>query len=137
MLRLSKKGEYGIEVLIALSQVKDGKLLSIRAMADEKKLPLYFLSQIMSDLKKAEYVESKEGIGGGYRLIKEPKDISLLNVLTILEGEPCMVDCAGKDFKGCKREDVCVAKNGLKVLSDCLKEFFQNKSLQNLINGFK
>jgi Rrf2 family protein len=133
MLKLSKKGEYGIEVLIILSQVKDGELMSIRSMSEERKLPLYFLSQIMSDLKKAGYVESKEGIGGGYKLIKEPSKISLLDVLTILEGEPCIVNCADKKNSNCKREKVCSAQKGLKILSESLNNFFRDKTLQDLI----
>jgi len=133
MIRLSKKADYGIEALIALSKAENGELISMSKMSKERKLPLYFLSQVMSELKKAGLVESKEGIGGGYRILVQPEGISILRILEIFEGETALVDCACKDFQSCKRGDKCQSKEGWSALNKDFINFFKEKTLQDLI----
>lgn len=135
MLRLSKKGEYGVEVLAALAKAEKGELISMRYLSEERDLPLYFLSQIMSRLKKSKLVKSKEGIGGGYKLIKKPEEISLLKVIDVLEGPSGLVKCICKEGHKCKREEKCLTVNGWRKLNEEFVKFFQDKTLQDLISN--
>lgn len=134
MLRLSKKGDYGIEVLVTLAKLKNNERMAINQIAKERNLPSYFLSQVMSALKKAELVHSKEGVGGGYSLAKRPDKISLLEILETFEGKAVLVECLENKSNLCKREAHCLCKRGWSRLGDQLVEFFKNKSLQELIN---
>lgn len=133
MIRLSKRGEYGIEVLVALALADYDELISMRYLSEERDLPLYFLSQIMSRLKKAKYVESKEGIGGGYKLIKQPQQIPLIEIIDILEGPAGLVECMCKDAKRCRRTNKCISRKGWAKLNEEFVNFFKGKTLKDII----
>ncbi len=85
MFRLSTKADYGLILLSSLSRSK--KLTSISSVAKKNKISAKFLAQIAANLKKAGILMSKEGISGGYSLAKRPRDIKLLDVLKVLDGE--------------------------------------------------
>lgn len=85
MFRLSQKADYGLVLLANLSKVKTPK--SISSIASKNQIPTKFLSQIASDLKKAGILSSREGVSGGYVLAKPAKEIRLLEVLSVLDGE--------------------------------------------------
>src|SRR3989344_5465407 len=86
MFRLSQKSDYG---LILLSNLKrsQGQTLSISKIASKNQISTKFLSQIAQELKKAGILASKEGVAGGYSLAKSAKQIKILDVLKILDGE--------------------------------------------------
>jgi len=137
MLRISKKAGYGVEVLVALSEVKGGELISIKQISKDKKLPLSFLSQVMSKLKKANLVISKEGLNGGYKLSLKPAEISLLKIIQVFEGDPVLVECLGKDEVTCARKSCCTVKDSWLKLSCELRTFFENKTLKDMIDKSK
>ncbi len=85
MFRLSTKADYGLILLSNLSRSK--KLTSISSIAKSQKISSKFLSQIASELKKAGILTSKEGVSGGYILAKSAKQIKILDVLKVLDGE--------------------------------------------------
>ena len=93
-LRLSRKGDYGLLLVTALALRRaQGKLVSLKEVAREKKLPYKFLSQVAGELHKAGILESKEGVGGGYRLAKEPEKILVREVLDAVEGPMEASEC--------------------------------------------
>lgn len=135
MLSLSKKGEYGIEVLIILSKLGEGEMISIREIAETANLPKYFLSQIMSDLKKRCYVNSKEGINGGYYLVKDIREITLFDIISVFEKDLLIVDCLCSKGGGCNRYDSCNSRHGWKAINNEIVKLFKSKTLFDLINS--
>ncbi|OGD89200.1 hypothetical protein A3D81_01850 [Candidatus Curtissbacteria bacterium RIFCSPHIGHO2_02_FULL_40_17] len=85
MFRLSQKADYGLILLSNLAKSKS--LTSVSKIANKNQISPKFLSQIAHDLKEAGILTSKEGVLGGYTLAKSARDIKLLDVLKILEGE--------------------------------------------------
>lgn len=98
-VKLSHKGDYGL-VLVAALAGRTG-LVSLRDIASEKKLPYKFLSQVAGELQKAGILESKEGVGGGYRLARVPEKILVREVLDVLEGPMVAEACDHGDECGC------------------------------------
>jgi len=133
MLKISKKGEYGVEVLIALSKIDKDKLFSIKQIAKQYYLPKSFLATIMGDLKKAGLVISKEGISGGYKLAKPPQKITLLEILQIFEKGTFLVDCVCGKHNLCNRESFCSSKSAWASISQELITYFAEKKLSDLI----
>ena len=105
MWHLSKRSEYGLLFLVSLAQPSNHKYKSIRIISEEKDLPYRFLSQIASELKKAKLINSKEGKGGGYYLMKKPEDIKVTDIIAVLDEPIGLVDC--QRHKGCKKKDTC------------------------------
>ncbi len=86
-MKLTKKGEYALATLGALARVfQQEKLLSLREIAEQEKLPLKFLEQIMMVLNRAHLVRSLKGQRGGYVLSRPPAEITLGEIIRAIDG---------------------------------------------------
>lgn len=86
-MELTKRGDYGIRAMLALSRLPAGRLLSVRRIAEEMAIPVRFLPQVMGDLSAAGLVSAETGRTGGYRLAKPADQVSLLDVVEAIEGD--------------------------------------------------
>ena len=86
-MKVSAKTEYACLAMLELAaHYGSGEPVRIRSIADEHGIPSRFLVQILLQLKGAGFVSSTRGASGGYQLIKPPGDISLGEVMTVIEG---------------------------------------------------
>ena len=97
-LELTKRADYAIRAVLALSGAADGERLSVRRIATDERVPGRFLPQVMGDLVRAGLVEGTVGRSGGYRLAKPSSEISLLEVVEAVEGD--------------SRRRVCILRGG-------------------------
>lgn len=86
MFTISAKGVYGLTALVELAMSFSSTPVQIRDIATTHRIPQHYLEQILVILKKAGFVESFRGAQGGYRLAREPRLISVAELLTVLEG---------------------------------------------------
>lgn len=86
MFTLSAKGTYGLTALMELGLNRNKGSVQIRDIAERHGIPQHYLEQILVVLKKAGFVESFRGAQGGYALAQDPDSISVLEVLSRLEG---------------------------------------------------
>jgi len=109
MFQISKKTQYGLRALVFLVQKNiKGVILptSLKEIAKAEAIPFLFLEKIILDLKKHKIVKGKRGVGGGYVLAKNPKRISIRNVVQALEKTITPVNCSL-----CRRKRSCLSKN--------------------------
>jgi Rrf2 family cysteine metabolism transcriptional repressor len=85
-LRLSKRTEYGLRAIVQLARLWPRHYVQSRDLADQEKLPNKFLESILLALRRGGFLESKVGSGGGYRLSRAPRDISVGDLIRRLEG---------------------------------------------------
>jgi len=89
MLSLSIKSKYGLSILFELallSTQQDPKPLQVRELSKTRQVPHTYLEQILVTLRTSGFVKSFRGAYGGYMLAKDPSEIQISDVLTILEG---------------------------------------------------
>lgn len=91
-MRISSKAEYGVLALIDLAVHRDEGPVKIREVADRQDIPKKYLEQVLLDLKRGGLVGSNRGKNGGYYLAKEPEDVTLMDVLEILEEQTSLVE---------------------------------------------
>jgi Rrf2 family iron-sulfur cluster assembly transcriptional regulator len=84
MIHFSLKSKYAISALLNLASSDSAQTVKILSL--NTKIPLSFLEQIMTTLKKADLVHSIRGSQGGYRLARSAKEIKILDILLALEG---------------------------------------------------
>jgi len=96
----SKKSDYGVQLLTALAGSKKNVFVSLKQVARKNKLPYKFVGQIAQELKKANILESKEGVRGGYRLSRPAEYISLAEVIEALDGK-VEEECGKGEACGC------------------------------------
>jgi Rrf2 family transcriptional regulator, cysteine metabolism repressor len=95
------KAEYGVRLLVELGRQHDGVggaggvpiPVSLKAIAEAEQLPLAYLERIVALLKKAGLVEATRGAHGGYRLTRQPAEISMDEVVLALEGGVAPMTC--------------------------------------------
>lgn len=116
-MKLSKKGEYALRSLINLGIAAEvgRSLLQVSALAAREQLPVKFLEQILQTLKEAGLVESARGKFGGYRLAKPMKQITIGQVVRLIDGPLAPIGCVSQSAYtkcSCPDEEHC----GLRML---------------------
>jgi Rrf2 family protein len=126
---LSKKCQYALHALIYIVEHEDSDRLTIQEIADKKNIPKKFLEGILVDLKNAGIVGSKKGKFGGYYMMKKPEDVSVLEIIRLIDGAVAMLPCVSLNFYEscgrCEDEATCrvnklfsaVRDETLKILS--------------------
>jgi len=94
-MKLSKRGEYALRALIdfGIAFELGRPLLKIGELVEKERLPVKFLEQILTQLRGAGYIETKRGKAGGYFLAKPPKEISLGQVIRLIDGPLAPISC--------------------------------------------
>ena len=106
MRQLSKRTQYSLRALYALTRKFGEGPVLITNLAQEETIPKKFLEQILVSLKSAGFVSSKKGKGGGYVLAQPPEKITIGSVIRAIEGPLAPLPCASETrFRKC---DECV-----------------------------
>lgn len=95
-MRLSRKSEYGLRALLELTKAYDQVALRRSDIAEAQHIPVGFLETILLELKRAGILGSRPGVQGGYRLIKPPEDVSVGQVIRILDGPLAPIPCVSR-----------------------------------------
>lgn len=96
-MKLSKKSEYGLRALIELTLAyEEQTTLQRHQIAKRQHIPIEFLEQILLALKRAGLLASRRGLKGGYTLIKPPGEITVGQVIRILDGPLAPIGCVSK-----------------------------------------
>jgi Rrf2 family protein len=85
-MRLSKRRQYGLKAVVYLAARTENGYVQAREIAQQEALPGKFLESILLALRTAEVLHSKVGVGGGYRLARDPGQIQVAEVLRVLDG---------------------------------------------------
>ncbi len=86
MFQLSTKTHYGVAALIDLANAQENSLVRIKDIVDNRNISKSYLEQIFNRLAKFGVVKSVRGNRGGYELAKSPRDVTLFEIIEILEG---------------------------------------------------
>jgi Rrf2 family transcriptional regulator, iron-sulfur cluster assembly transcription factor len=108
-MKLSTKSRYGTRMILDLAQHHGQGAIQLGEIAKRQNISLKYLEQIIRPLKKADYVKSFRGAKGGHMLNKQPDEISVGEVVALLEGGDTLVHC-DKDPETCDRKDSCLTR---------------------------
>lgn len=86
-MQISKKADYALRAVTILASLPPDRTMQAQEMATSGQIPIKFLEQILLVLKKAGLLRSKRGVGGGYRLARESRLISVAEVIETVDGE--------------------------------------------------
>jgi len=111
-MRVSSKAHYGLRMMTALAKGHGRGPISLAEVSRTEHLPLSYLEQLAAQLRRGRLVESTRGVHGGYRLTRDPRTISVLDVVRVVEGEVAPVECLAHDYVAgsCIREGDCASQ---------------------------
>ena len=134
---LSKKTKYGLKALSFIAKRNSNEPVQTSVIAENENISLKFLESILLTLRKAGFLSSKKGKGGGYYLLKDAKDIYMTEVIRSLDGPIAMLPCVSLNFyercSDCPDEDACVLHELMIEVRDSTLNIFNNTSLADLI----
>lgn len=132
-MKLSTKGTYGLRAMIDIAINSKENPVSIKDISEREDISLKYLEKLMPTLKKSGLIDSVRGARGGYILSKNPKDISIGEILRSLEGNLNPVDCKLLMEENCNIEDDCIMKFVWNKISDAINNAVDSMSLQDLL----
>ena len=134
-MRLTSKGRYAVMALVDLAKFNNINPVSLRDISLRRGISLDYLEQIFSKLRKKEIVQSVRGTQGGYILNRKAKEIKLTNIFEAVDEKVKTVQCKKESKKGCNGKlTKCVTHNLWDELENHITNFFDKKSLEDLIN---
>ena len=137
-MKLTSKGRYAVMALVDLARFDNVNPVSLRDISLRQGISLDYLEQIFSKLRKKEIVQSIRGTQGGYVLNKEAKEIKLTNIFDAVDEKVKTVQCKKDSKKGCNgKATKCVTHNLWDELENHINNFFEKKSLEDLIENKK
>jgi Rrf2 family cysteine metabolism transcriptional repressor len=135
VMKLSTKGRYGLRAMLDLASNAEKGPSTIHAIAKRQEISERYLEQLLIPLKQSGLVKSVRGSQGGYLLGRAPQEISVGDILRVLEGPLSPVDCVSEQNPDdCKRADKCVTRTIWTKVRDCIAEVLDSYSLQDLVN---
>lgn len=150
MFRISRTTDYGIVLLAHLARepasdlprdpAREGGLApgdapaqSARELAEEVDLPAPMVSKTLKRLARAGLLESVRGAKGGYRLLRRPENLSVAEMVAVLEGPVAITDCS-IDRSGCEHAGHCAVRDPWNVINHAVNETLREMTLADLID---
>ena len=100
-MQITRQADYAVRAVLYLSELGDDQRAATSQIADKQKIPPSFLAKIVSQLSVAGLLQTSRGARGGVSLAREPKDISLLEVVEAIDGPILLNECV-------THEGICV-----------------------------
>ena len=131
-MKISTKGRYGLRALVDLSiNGRNGLPVLLSDIAKRQGISDKYLEQIATQLHRAGIVKTVRGRKGGYLLNKADKEIRLSEIMKVLEGPVCVVDCVAEP-ESCSRAALCSTRDIWTLLSHKIEEVLSSYTLGDL-----
>ena len=133
-MKLTTKCRYGLRVLLDLAVfATEDRPRMLRDVAKSQDISEKYLSRLVIDLRRAGLISSVRGAGGGYKLARPPKMISILDVLEVMEGPVAIVECLA-DSDLCERSHRCPPQILWSQINQKVRNVFVEYTLQDLLD---
>jgi len=134
-MKLSSKGRYAVMALADIARFNQDEPISLRDISLRQGISLVYLEQLFLKLKKNNVVNSIRGKNGGYILSRNASDIKISDIFFAVEEKVKTIGCEKHSNKGCNGKSAkCISHNLWDELEDYINNFFQQRSLGDLIN---
>ncbi len=139
-MMLTTKGRYAVMAMVDLAHYGDKNIpVALHEIADRQDITISYLEQLFSKLKQHNLVDGVKGPGGGYRLNKAPKDISILEVIDAVGELIKITRCAEDGGSGClvTKKEICFTHVLWDGLGKTISSYLASVSLQDVCNNIK
>ena len=133
-MRISKKAEYALRALVAIA--RQPRSWSIHELSTQEKIPIKFLEQILLTLRHAGILASKRGVGGGYTLLRQPSEITLREVIRVLDGPLAPVPCAAdepSEICTCPDPQTCPVRRMMIDIRTDIARLLEGRTIEDLV----
>lgn len=118
-MKITREADYALRIIAMLAD--ENKQIEAKVIAEKNDIPYRFTLKILRKIVQAEIIKSFRGVNGGYMLNKKPSEITLKDVIEVIDGKIAINKCM-TDPEICKNNGVCKVQKKLyqvqKVLAD-------------------
>ena len=132
-MRLTRSGEYAVRCILHLCSQKTGHVCSRKQIALEMDIPYEFLGKIAQNLARHGFMEIVRGSKGGYRLLRSPDEITLLDVVEAITGEIGLNDCVVRP-DSCQRSSTCAVHRVWEDAREQLRDTLRRATFARLLD---
>jgi FeS assembly SUF system regulator len=130
MLKLTKKADYGLIALKHLA-VNCKASASAKEIAETYQVPLPLLSKILQKLVKAGFLQSEHGTNGGYKLAKDPRDITALEIIRTIDG-PIVLTACFTEHGSCTHTERCNVREPLRKVHEGILRLLSSITISDM-----
>ena len=134
---LTRKTKYALNALSYLARTQTRGPVLIAELAREERIPKKYLERILLDLKVRGILRSQKGKGGGYYLGRKPEEISISEVVRLMDGPLAPVSCVSETAyercSECRDEATCGIRLVMKEVRDAMADILDGTSLADLV----
>ena len=133
-MRISKKAEYALRALVVMA--RENKSWRIEELSARENIPIKFLEQILLALRHGGLLSSKRGVGGGYALLKPAAEVSLADIVEILDGPIAPIGCAAErpsETCSCPDPHTCPLRAMMSHVRSDLSEIMRSRSIEDML----
>ncbi len=131
-MNVSTKERYGTRALLDIALHREEEPVLLRDIARRQQISLSYLEHLVAPLIEGGMIRSTRGIGGGVSLARSPEEISLSEVIGLLEGSVALVKCVN-DPEVCVRSEFCATRDIWHELETVMDGFLKSTTLQDLV----
>ena len=131
-MKITYKGDYALKAVLDLAIHYGSEVITINDIAKRIDAPVKFLEQILLDLKKGGFVESRRGKIGGYLLSKAPNKITMGEVIRFVDGPIEPISCVRHGYNGCHDVYKCVFRSIWQQVFEATSSIVDNVTFEDL-----
>jgi Rrf2 family protein len=135
---MSRKCDYALRALIRMGVDGKSGYHNISEIARAEEIPVKYLEQIFAALKKAGILSAKPGPSGGYKLRKPASDITLIDIVRLIDGPVAPVRCVSRTaYEPCPLEKRCALRPVLSDVRDAIAKILDSITLEEVVRRAK
>ena len=135
-MKISTKGRYGLRILMDLALHHSEKPRLIRDIAKSQQISEKYISRLVIALRKAGMVRSVRGVNGGFHIAMKPEEITVLDVVEVMEGPVSIVDCVSAP-KRCKLSGDCAPREIWCSLNEDIRALMRKTTLADILAAYE
>lgn len=132
-MRITYRGDYALKAVLDLALHYD-TIVTIHELSKSAQIPLKFLEQVLLDLKRGGFVESRRGKIGGYLLAKHPSQIKVGDIVRFIDGPLEPISCLEENYSGCSDIYKCVFRNIFQDVGRATSNIVDNVTFEDLVS---
>ena len=136
MIKVSRMADYAILLVCKMSSFEN-KVYSAHELSTITALKITTISKILTKLTKANVTNSIRGVAGGYKLMMKAEDISIGDIIDIIDGQVALTVCVEEDKNHCcELESMCPSQGNWQIINNTIREALNSVSIAEMANPF-
>ena len=136
MIKVSRMADYAILLVCKMSN-DENKVYSSQELSIITSLKITTISKILTKLTKANVTDSIRGVSGGYKLTMQAEDISVGNIIDIIDGKVALTICVEEgENHNCNLVSLCPSQSNWQIINNTIREALNSVSIAEMANPF-